>query len=92
MAGNEDSWLPFFLPGDSWIDRIRAMKAIQIHEFGGPEVLRWEEIPDPTPTEEEVLLEVKAASINHLDIWIRKGLPGVKLPRILGCDAAGISE
>ncbi len=68
------------------------MKAIQIHEFGGPEVLTWEEIPDPVPAQDEVLLEVKAASINHLDIWIRKGLPGVKLPRILGCDAAGIAE
>ncbi len=68
------------------------MKAVQIHEFGGPEVLKWEEIPDPVPGPDEVLFEVKATSVNHLDIWIRKGLPFVKLPRILGCDAAGIVD
>lgn len=68
------------------------MKALRIHEFGGPEVLRWEEIPDPKPGPGQVLLEIKAASINHLDIWVRKGLPGIQLPRILGCDAAGLAE
>ncbi|MBI2899695.1 MAG: zinc-binding dehydrogenase [Planctomycetes bacterium] len=68
------------------------MKALRIHEFGGPETLRWEEIPEPEPGPGETVLDVKAASINHLDIWTRKGLPGVKLPRILGCDAAGIAD
>jgi NADPH:quinone reductase-like Zn-dependent oxidoreductase len=66
------------------------MKAITIPSPGGPEVLRWVDVPDPIPKPGEVTLEVKAASINHLDIWVRKGLPGVTYPRIPGCDAAGI--
>lgn len=68
------------------------MKAIRLHQFGGPEVLRWEDIPDPVPGPGETILEVKAASVNHLDVWVRKGLPGIRLPRILGCDAAGIAD
>ena len=66
------------------------MKAIRIHEDGGPEVLRYEDVPDPTPGEGEVLIELRAASLNHLDIWIRKGLPSVAKPRILGADGAGV--
>jgi NADPH:quinone reductase-like Zn-dependent oxidoreductase len=67
------------------------MKAIRFHEHGGPEVLRYEEAPDPTPRPSEVLLRVKAVALNHLDIWLRKGLPGMKvpLPKIGGCDIAG---
>ena len=59
------------------------MKAIRIHEDGGPEVLRLEEVPDPVPADGEVLVELRAASLNHLDVWIRKGLPSVPKPRIL---------
>ncbi len=66
------------------------MKAIRIHEDGGPEVLRYEEVPDPVPADGEVLIELRAASLNHLDIWIRKGLPSVPKPRILGADGAGV--
>ncbi len=66
------------------------MKAIRIHEDGGPEVLRYEDVPDPEPAEGEVLIELRAASLNHLDIWIRKGLPSVPKPRILGADGAGV--
>ncbi len=66
------------------------MKAIRIHEDGGPEVLRYEDVPDPTPASDEVLIELRAASLNHLDIWIRKGLPSVPKPRILGADGAGV--
>ena len=66
------------------------MKAIRIHENGGPEVLRYEEVPDPVPADGEVLIELRAASLNHLDIWIRKGLPSVPKPRILGADGAGV--
>jgi zinc-binding alcohol dehydrogenase/oxidoreductase len=66
------------------------VKAIRIHEDGGPEVLRYEDVPDPTPTSGEVLIELRAASLNHLDIWIRKGLPSVPKPRILGADGAGV--
>jgi NADPH:quinone reductase-like Zn-dependent oxidoreductase len=65
------------------------MKAIRFHEFGGPEVLRYEDIPDPKPRKDQVLVRVRACSLNHLDIWVRKGLPGVKLPHILGSDIAG---
>jgi zinc-binding alcohol dehydrogenase/oxidoreductase len=66
------------------------MKAVRIHEDGGPEVLRYEEAPDPEPGEGEVLVELRAASLNHLDVWVRKGLPSVPKPRILGADGAGV--
>ena len=66
------------------------MKAVRIHEDGGPEVLRYEDAPDPEPAEGEVLVELRAASLNHLDLWVRKGLPSVPKPRILGADGAGI--
>ncbi len=66
------------------------MKAIRIHEDGGPEVLRYEDVPDPVPRSGEVLVELRAASLNHLDVWIRKGLPSVPKPRILGADGAGV--
>lgn len=65
------------------------MKAARIHEFGGPEVLRYEDVPDPKPRKDEVLIRVRACAMNHLDLWVRKGLPGVKLPHILGSDIAG---
>ena len=65
------------------------MKAVRIHEFGGPEVLRYEEVPDPQPRKDQVLVRVKACAMNHLDLWIRKGLPGIKFPHILGSDVAG---
>ena len=66
------------------------MKAIRIHEDGGPEVLRYEDVPDPVAGEGEVLVELRAASLNHLDVWMRKGLPSVPKPRILGADGAGV--
>src|SRR6476661_8143740 len=65
------------------------MKAVRIHEFGGPEVLRYEDVPDAKPRKDQVLVRVRACAMNHLDIWVRKGLPGVKLPHILGSDVAG---
>jgi NADPH:quinone reductase-like Zn-dependent oxidoreductase len=65
------------------------MKAVRIHEFGGPEVLRYEDIPDPGLRKDHVLIRVRACALNHLDLWVRKGLPGVKLPHILGSDIAG---
>jgi NADPH:quinone reductase-like Zn-dependent oxidoreductase len=68
------------------------VKAIRIHEDGGPEVLRYEDAPDPEPAPGEVLVRVRAASLNHLDLWVRKGLPSVPKPRILGADGAGIRE
>ena len=66
------------------------MKAIRIHEDGGPEVLRYEEAPEPVPDTGQVLIDLRAASLNHLDLWVRKGLPSVPKPRILGADGAGV--
>ena len=66
------------------------MKAIRIHEDGGPEVLRYEDAPDPVAGPGEVLISLRAASLNHLDLWVRKGLPSVPKPRILGADGAGV--
>src|SRR5881275_137673 len=68
------------------------LKAIRIHEDGGPEVLRYEDAPDPVPGPGEVLVELRAASLNHLDLWVRKGLPSVPKPRILGADGAGLVD
>ncbi len=65
------------------------MKAVRIHQFGGPEVLTYEDVPDPELRKDQVLVRVKACALNHLDVWVRKGLPGVKLPHILGSDVAG---
>jgi NADPH:quinone reductase-like Zn-dependent oxidoreductase len=66
------------------------VKAVRIHEDGGPDVLRYEDAPDPVPGSGQVLVELRAASLNHLDLWIRKGLPSVPKPRILGADGAGV--
>jgi NADPH:quinone reductase-like Zn-dependent oxidoreductase len=66
------------------------VKAIRIHEDGGPEVLRYEDAPDPEPGPGEVLIELRAASLNRLDLWVRRGLPSVPKPRILGADGAGV--
>ncbi|HEU4593998.1 MAG TPA: zinc-binding dehydrogenase [Pyrinomonadaceae bacterium] len=68
------------------------MKAIIFDEHGGPEVLRYEERPEPKFKANEVLVEVRACALNHLDVWARKGLPGIEipLPHILGNDVAGV--
>ena len=68
------------------------MKAIRIHEDGGPEVLRYEDAPDPEPGPDDVLIHLRAASLNHLDVWVRRGLPSVRKPRILGADGAGVDD
>ncbi len=68
------------------------MRAVRIHEDGGPEVLVLEEAPDPSPGQGEVLVRLRASALNHLDVWIRKGLPSVPKPRILGADGAGVVE
>jgi NADPH2:quinone reductase len=72
--------------------KIRLVKAIRIHEDGGPEVLCYEDAPDPVPGPGEVLVELRAASLNHLDVFIRQGLPSVPKPRILGADGAGLVD
>jgi NADPH:quinone reductase-like Zn-dependent oxidoreductase len=68
------------------------MKAVRIHEDGGPEVLRYEDVDEPAPGEGEILIRLRAASLNHLDCWVRQGLPSVPKPRTLGADGAGIVE
>ena len=68
------------------------MKAVVFHQHGGPEVLDYTDRPDPSINATEVLVEVKACALNHLDVWARKGLPGIQipLPHILGNDIAGV--
>jgi NADPH:quinone reductase-like Zn-dependent oxidoreductase len=69
------------------------MKAIVLHEHGGPEVLTLtEDFPTPEPEPGEILVNLKASALNHLDIWAREGWPGIKLeyPHILGADGAGV--
>src|SRR3954471_22966163 len=68
------------------------MKAIRVHEFGGPEVMRLEEVPDPLPGSEQVLVRVAAAGVNPVDAYIRSGLHAVRpgLPYTPGMDAAGV--
>lgn len=67
------------------------MRAVFFREHGGIEKLEYGYQPEPTPGHGEVLIRVKACALNHLDIWARQGMPGVKihLPHILGCDTAG---
>src|SRR5580765_4591900 len=67
------------------------MRAVRFHEHGGPDVLRYEEAPDPDLVPGEVLVRVRACALNHLDLWARQGLPGVSIPmpHITGSDVAG---
>src|SRR5205823_9290964 len=71
---------------------VPRMRAVRIHADGGPEVLVQEDVPDPEPGPGEVLIRLRASALNHLDVWVRKGLPSVPKPRILGADGAGVVE
>jgi zinc-binding alcohol dehydrogenase/oxidoreductase len=68
------------------------VRAVRIHADGGPDVLVLEEVQDPVAQPGEVLIRLRASALNHLDVWIRKGLPSVPKPRILGADGAGVVE
>ena len=70
------------------------MKAVRFHEHGDIDRLVYEDVPDPTPGPGEVVVRVKACALNYLDVWERRGLPGVKLPlpHISGADVAGIVD
>ncbi len=70
------------------------MKAVRFHQYGGPEVLVYEDAPDPVRESEEVLVRVRACALNHLDIWERVGPPRTKvsLPHISGSDVSGVVE
>ena len=67
------------------------MKAVLFSEHGGTDVLRYADAPEPVIGPQDVLVRVRACALNHLDIWVRRGMPGVKipLPHIGGCDIAG---
>ena len=68
------------------------MKAVRIYKHGGVSELTIEEIPLPKVSPNEVLIQVKACAINYLDLWVRRGMPGVTipLPHTLGCDVSGV--
>jgi NADPH:quinone reductase-like Zn-dependent oxidoreductase len=68
------------------------MKAVRFHEHGGLDRLRYEDAPDPVAGPGEILVQVKACALNYLDLWERRGLPGIRfpLPHISGSDVAGI--
>ncbi len=68
------------------------MRAVLMHRHGGPEVLGYEDAPQPVPGPTDVLVRVRAASVNHIDLWVRGGLPRLRLtfPHILGADIAGV--
>ncbi|MFD4260498.1 NADP-dependent oxidoreductase [Streptomyces sp. NPDC058534] len=78
----------------------RMMKAIQLHEFGGPDVLRHEEVAVPEPAPGEVLVRVRAVGLNPPDWYVREGMPGIPpefrppfdLPLIPGTDISGVVE
>ncbi len=67
------------------------MRAALMREHGGPEVLEIGELPDPEPRRGEVVVDVRAVALNHLDLWVRRGLPGLELelPHVGGADVAG---
>jgi NADPH2:quinone reductase len=68
------------------------MRAIRVHETGGPEVMRYEEVPTPVPGEGEALVRLAAAGVNFIDIYQRKGLYKLRLPATLGQEGAGVVE
>jgi NADPH:quinone reductase-like Zn-dependent oxidoreductase len=70
------------------------MRAVVIQEHGGYDRLRFEEVPKPDPGPGEVRVAVKAIGVNHLDTWVRRGVPGhvFPLPMIPGCDGAGVVD
>ena len=65
------------------------MKAVRFHQHGGPDVLRYEEAPDPPMAPNQVLVRVRACALNHLDLWNRRGVVRLALPHISGADVAG---
>jgi NADPH:quinone reductase-like Zn-dependent oxidoreductase len=70
------------------------MRAVVINEHGGPEVLQAVELPEPEPGPGEVRLRVEAVALNHLDLWVRGGLPGapIPMPHLLGSEVVGVIE
>src|ERR1044072_6529149 len=79
---------------------MSTMRAVRLHEFGGPEVLRLDEVPIPEPTSDEVLVRVRSVGINPPDWYVRDGMPSLpvdmrpplELPLIPGTDVSGVVE
>src|SRR5436309_8852167 len=65
------------------------MKAVRIHTPGGPEVMRYEDVPEPTPKAGEALIKVEAAGINYIDVYFRSGQYKAELPLTIGMEAGG---
>lgn len=70
------------------------MEAIKVTEHGGTDGLEYGSVPDPDPAPDEVVVDIKAGALNHLDVWVRRGLPGLglDLPHVTGSDGAGVVE
>ena len=68
------------------------MRALRIHAEGGPEVLSLDDVPVPEPGRGQARVRIRSAALNHLDIWLRRGLPSVPKPRTLGADGAGVVD
>jgi NADPH2:quinone reductase len=66
------------------------MKAIRIHETGGPDVLRTDDVPEPTPDAGELLVQIEAIGVNFIEIYQREGIYKLPLPLTLGSEAAGV--
>jgi NADPH:quinone reductase-like Zn-dependent oxidoreductase len=71
---------------------IFVMRAVIIQEHGGLDRVEIGRVSEPEPTEDEVIVKVRSAGLNHLDIWVREGRPGLKvsMPHVMGSDAAGV--
>mgnify|MGYP005707060051 CR=1 FL=1 len=67
------------------------MKAVRIHNHGGLDVLKYDSLDEPICNPNKIKIKIKAAALNHLDIWVRNGMPGIKipLPLIMGSDGSG---
>ena len=67
------------------------MKAVQINDFGGPDAMHYQDVPDPAPGDGEAVVEINAAGVNYTDVYSRAGInPGPPLPRTIGVEGAGV--
>ena len=73
-----------------WLNMVKTMRAIQVKEVGGPEVLTLVELPVPTPKPDEAVVQIKAAGVNFIDVYFREGRYPAQLPFINGQEAAGV--
>jgi NADPH:quinone reductase-like Zn-dependent oxidoreductase len=88
-------WLAIFIALPMTVAAQSSMKAVVIHQSGGPEVLKYEDAPRPQPKDDEILIRVMAAGVNPVDVFIREGrfhAAGHGFPLILGMDVAGLVE